>query len=92
MMPEKERNNLLLSLIKTIEQQKISYDRLYCNKDDVTFLKNNLKGKVEVIVRENLHGLVFEIDSPKSVINMSFKELLNEVFEENESKIMELLF
>ena len=76
LMDEKTKEKFLLKIIKKVNSEKIIYEKVYCNKSDLNFLKSVLSSDIKLISKENLDGLIFEINSGKSLIDLSYKQIL----------------
>ncbi|MCA9458960.1 MAG: V-type ATP synthase subunit E [Nanoarchaeota archaeon] len=91
-MEKKDRENFLSKIIKNVNKEKISYEKIFCNKLDLGYIKSILPSKIHVLAKENLFGLVFEINGGKSIIDLSYAQILQDIFEEKESEFQKTLF
>lgn len=87
------RENLLSKLIKKAKKI-IDYNLIECSKKDFKFIKSKVdkNSKIKVKINENLSGLLFYSNDKKEKLDLSFKTILNDIFEKNENKIQKILF
>lgn len=83
------REKLLLHLIKKADKI-LKYDKIICSKKNQSFIKLNSKNcKISV---DDIEGLIFESNSGKERLDLTYRVILDEAFESNEDELQKLLF
>lgn len=90
-LDKSEREVLYKKLIK-LAKNLIKYKIVYTSKTDLTLVKTLVSENIEVKSKENLHGLIFEIESGLEKLDLNFVSLFEDIFTESEIQTQEILF
>ncbi len=86
-----QRKDILSKLVKLAESQ-IEFEKVYCARKDIKHLKELVSSDIKITSQEDIEGLIFEANSGKEIVDLTFMQFLKEIFENNEDTIQKRLF